>query len=63
MKIKNRQIFAFLRPFDRGHSEVVSKSNKIVGAFIYDSNNRISQNNHLIKARFLSNKKTDKEEE
>ncbi len=63
MKIKNRQISALLRPFNIGRSEVVSKNNKIVGAFIYDSDNRISLNNHLITAQFSPTKKIDKDEE
>lgn len=56
MKFKNRQVLAFFRPFEKNRTNVISKDNKIVGAFIYDSNNKISLNNHLLKTYFFSKK-------
>ena len=59
MKMVARQMSAILRPFITRKSDVISGDNKVVGAFIFDSNNRVSANNHLVKTRFLAETEED----
>ena len=47
----NQHIHAIFRVFSTKRPNVISSKNKIVGAYIFDWNNRISQNNHLVKAK------------
>ncbi len=44
-------IYSFLRPFLTKHEENVSQDNCIVDSYIFDWDNNISSNNHIVDAQ------------
>lgn len=48
---RHQNLQAILRPFLSLRSDVLSRDNKIVNAYIYDWDNQLSQNNHILNAQ------------
>lgn len=48
---RKQSLRALLRPFVSFRSVTISKENKIVDAYIYDWDNRLSANNHIVTAQ------------
>jgi hypothetical protein len=56
----NKHIQAFIRPFSLTKSSAISPNNKIVDAYIFDWDNNLSENNHLIATHIdLCDEKTE----
>lgn len=48
---RKQSLWALFRPFVSFRSATISKENKIVDAYIYDWDNRLSANNHIVNAQ------------
>ena len=50
---RNLNVRAMLKPFASMYCSLVSKDNRMINAYLYDWDRRISADNHLLAAEFI----------